>query len=236
MPCTPTGTPSGPSAGPWSCGEERDEGEDRARLDALERLADYARAGLRPGRGEHGLARGRRRAPARGRPFPLGTAHSRLAAALELQSRWQEGLASREQAAGAFTDAGRPAEAAAERLASATHLRSAGSLRAALSLLDTAGRQARAAGRVDLQARVLGHQGNAQARMGQGHGAVEQVRVALAQHWATAWPGRRPDLPGGWSTRGNTGDYAAAKQTYDQAFGFCTANALEPTAQLCWPA
>src|SRR4029450_13246754 len=29
------------------------------------------------------------------------------------------------------------------------------------------------------------------------------------------------------------GDYPAAKDTYDQAFGFCATNALEPTAQLC---
>ena len=31
----------------------------------------------------------------------------------------------------------------------------------------------------------------------------------------------------------HTGDYAAAKETYDEAFSFCAANALQPTAQLC---
>ena len=31
----------------------------------------------------------------------------------------------------------------------------------------------------------------------------------------------------------HTGDYAAAKETYDEAFSFCSTNALEPTAQLC---
>jgi hypothetical protein len=29
------------------------------------------------------------------------------------------------------------------------------------------------------------------------------------------------------------GDYPAAKDTYDEAFGFCATNAIEPTAQLC---
>ena len=128
-----------------------EEREEAARLDALERLAGYAE--LAGDLAEaittwREVADGRRR---EGDPPRLGTAHSRLAAALELQGRWQEALASREQAAVAFTAAGSPAEAAAERLASATHLRSAGSFRAALSLLETAGRQAREAGRVDLQ-------------------------------------------------------------------------------------
>jgi len=214
--------------------EERDEGEDRARLDVLERLAGCAELAGDLAEAStiwREVADGRRR---EGDPFPLGTAHSRLAAVLELQGRWQEALASREQAAGAFTAAGRPAEAAAERLASATHLRSAGSFRAALSLLETAGRQARAAGRVDLQARVLGYQGNARARMGQGHDAVEQVRAALAMALEHGLAGPAAEIYQRLADAlEHTGDYAAAKQTYDQAFSFCTANALEPTAQLC---
>ena len=214
--------------------EERDEGEDRARLDVLERLAGCAELAGDLAEAStvwREVADGRRQ---EGDPFPLGTAHSRLAAVLELQSRWQEALASREQAAGAFTAAGRPAEAAAERLASATHLRSAGSFRAALSLLETAGRQARAAGRVDLQARVLGHQGNARARMGQGHDAVEQVRAALAMALEHGLAGPAAEIYQRLADAlEHTGDYAAAKETYDQAFSFCTANALEPTAQLC---
>ena len=49
----------------------------------------------------------------------LAGAHRRLAAALELQGRWQEALASRELGAAAFTAAGLVADAAAERLTSA---------------------------------------------------------------------------------------------------------------------
>src|SRR4029079_1643556 len=78
------------------------------------------------------VADGRRRD---GDPLRLGIALRRLAAVLELQGRWQEGLPSREHAAVAFTTAGLSADAAAERLVSAAHLRSAGSFRAAVSLL-----------------------------------------------------------------------------------------------------
>jgi tetratricopeptide (TPR) repeat protein len=214
--------------------DERDEREEEARLDALERLAGYAE--LAGDLAEaittwREVADGRRR---EGDPLRLGTAHSRLAAALELQGRWQEALASREQAAGAFTAAGFPADAAAERLASAAHLRSAGSFRAALSLLETAGQQAREAGRVDLQARILGQEGNVRARIGEGHTAVELVRAALAMALEHGLTGPAAEIYQRLADAlEHTGDYAAAKQTYDQAFNFCSANALEPTAQLC---
>jgi DNA-binding NarL/FixJ family response regulator len=211
-----------------------EEREERDRLDALERLARCAE--LAGDLAEaitvwREVADGRRR---EGDPTRLGTAHRRLAAALELQGRWQEALASREQAAAAFTGGGLPAEAAAELLAAAAHLRSAASFRAALSLLETAGQQARAAGRVDLQARVLGHEGNCRARMGEGHAAVELARSGLAMALEHGLAGPAAEIYQRLADAlEHTGDYAAAKETYDEAFGFCAANALEPTAQLC---
>jgi len=214
--------------------EERDEGIAGARLDVLERLAGCAE--LAGDLAEAGtiwreVADGRRR---EGDPFPLGTAQRRLAAVLELQGRWQEALASREQAAGAFTAAGLEAEAAAERLASAAHLRSAGSFRAALSLLETAGRQARAAGRVDLQARILGQEGNVRARMGEGQDGIELVRAGLAMALEHGLTGPAAEIYQRLAdSLEHTGDYPAAKEAYDEAFSFCAANAQEPTAQLC---
>jgi DNA-binding NarL/FixJ family response regulator len=214
--------------------EERDEGTGGARLDVLERLAGCAE--LAGDLAEAGtiwreVADGRRR---EGDPFPLGTAQRRLAAVLELQGRWQEALASREQAAGAFTAAGLEAEAAAERLASAAHLRSAGSFRAALSLLETAGRQARAAGRVDLQARILGQEGNVRARMGEGQDGIELVRAGLAMALEHGLTGPAAEIYQRLAdSLEHTGDYPAAKEAYDEAFSFCAANAQEPTAQLC---
>ena len=164
----------------------------------------------------------------------LGDAERRLAAVLELQGRWQEALASRERAAAAFTAAQAPAEAAAERLAAAAHLRSAGSFRAALSLLETAGQQARAAQRVDLQARILGHEGNARARMGQGQQGVELVRAGLAMAPEHGLAGPAAEIYQRLADAlEHAGDYAGASATYDEAYNFCSANGLEPTAQLC---
>jgi tetratricopeptide (TPR) repeat protein len=214
---------------PWP--EERDE---RARLEVLERLARCAE--LAGDLGEaitawREVADGHRR---EGDLLRLGTAHRRLAAALELQGRWQEALASREQAAAAFTTAGRPADAAAERLAAAAHLRSAASFRAALSLLETAVQQARAAGRVDLEARILGQEGNVRARMGEGHDAVALVRTGLAMALEHGLTGPAAEIYQRLADAlEHAGDYPAAKETYDEAFSFCAANALEPTAQLC---
>jgi DNA-binding NarL/FixJ family response regulator len=208
--------------------------QEGARLDVLERLAAYAElagdvAEAIPTWRE--VVDGRRRD---GDLARLGTAHRRLAAVLELQGRWQEALASREQAAVAFTTAGLPAEAAAERLASGAHLRSAGSFRAALSLLEIAGEQARQAGRIDLQARILGQEGNVRARMGEGRPAVELTRAGLAMALEHGLTGPAADIYQRLADAlEHAGDYSAAKQTYDEAFRFCATNAQEPTAQLC---
>jgi tetratricopeptide (TPR) repeat protein len=211
------------------------EGHDEhARLDVLERLGRWAELA-----GDHAEAVGAWREAAEGRRregdlLRLGEAHRRLAAVFELQGRWQEALAAREQAAAAFTRAGSPADAATERIAAAAHLRSAGSFRAALSLLETAGQEARLAGRIDLEVRVLGHEGNVRARMGEGHSGVELVQAGLALALEHGLTGPAAEVYQRLADAfEHVGDSAAAKETYDAAFGFCAANALEPTAQLC---
>jgi tetratricopeptide (TPR) repeat protein len=170
----------------WPVGED-----ERSRLDVLQRLGSCAELA-----GDLGDAATVWREVADGRQrdgdlLGLGDAQRRLAAVLELQGRWQEALASRERAATAFTAANALADAATERLAAAAHLRSAGSFRAALSLLETAARQARAAQRVDLQARILGHEGNARARMGEGQQGV-QLAPAWRWRWSTALSDQQP--------------------------------------------
>ena len=208
--------------------------DERSRLDWLERLARSVELA-----GDLGdaatvwreVAGGRQR---EGDLLRLGDAERRLAAVLELQGRWQEALASRERAAAAFTAAQAPADAAAERLAAAAHLRSAGSFRAALSLLETAGQQARAAQRVDLQALILGHEGNARARMGQGQQGVELVRAGLAMALEHGLAGPAAEIYQRLADAlEHAGDYVGASATYDEAYNFCSANGLEPTAQLC---
>jgi DNA-binding NarL/FixJ family response regulator len=211
------------------------EGDDeRTRLYSLERLASCAELA-----GDLGDAATVWREVADGRQRDgdlrgLGDAQRRLAAVLELQGRWQEALASREHAATAFTAADALADAAAERLAAAAHLRSAGSFRAALSLLETAAQQARTAQRVDLQARILGQEGNARARMGEGQHGVEMVRAGLAMALEHGLAGPAAEIYQRLADAlEHAGDYSGASATYDEAYSFCFANGLEPTAQLC---
>jgi DNA-binding CsgD family transcriptional regulator len=209
----------------------RDEPE---RLEALERLAHCTELA---GDLAEAIATWREAADRRRRDCDaacLGTALRRLAAALELQGRWPEALATREEAAVAFTTARLPGDAAAERLTAATHLRAAASFRAALSLLETAAAQAREAGRIDLQARVLAMSGNIRARMGDSRAGVEEVQSGLATALEHGLTGPAAEIYQRLADAlENGGDYAAAKVTYDAAFGYCSANALEPTAQLC---
>ena len=153
---------------------------------------------------------------------------------LELQGLWEEALGAREQAAEAFAAGDRPGDAAGERLAAATHLRSAASFRAALALLETAKAEAAVAGRPDLEARVLGLEGNVRARMGEGTAAVELVRAGLAVALEHNLSGAAAEVYQRLAdSLEHLGDYRGARETYDEAVGYCAANALEPTAQLC---
>jgi DNA-binding NarL/FixJ family response regulator len=208
--------------------------EEPARLDALDELGRNAElAGDLGGavRAWREAAEGRR---ARGEDGRLGEALRRLAGALELQGRWEDALPARDQAADAFAADGRPGDAAAERLAAAAHLRSAASFRAALALLDTARAEAAGADRPDLDARILGLQGNVRARMGEGDAAIALVRaglnVALDHNASGAAAEVYQRLA---DSLEHAGDYRGARATYDEAVGYCAANALDPTAQVC---
>jgi DNA-binding CsgD family transcriptional regulator/tetratricopeptide (TPR) repeat protein len=208
--------------------------EETERLDLLEHLA--ASAELAGDLGDsiaawREAAEGRRENDDLGR---LGEVRRRLASALELQGRWEEALAWREEAAAAFDAAGSPADAAAERLSAAAHLRSAARFRAALGLLDRARRDANEAGRIDLEARILGLEGNVRARMGEGSDAVDLVRSALATALDNGLTGPAAEIYQRLAdSLEHAGDYPSARDTYDAAFGFCEANTLQPAAQLC---
>jgi DNA-binding NarL/FixJ family response regulator len=206
--------------------------EEPERLDALERLGRCAElAGDLGGavRAWREAAEGRRPL---GEPARLGEALRKLAGVLELQGLWEHALAAREQAAAAFAAAGLAGDAAGERLAAAAHLRSAASFRAALALLETA--KAEAGERPDLQARILGLEGNVRARMGEGGAAVELVRAGLAVALEHNLSGAAAEVYQRLAdSLEHLGDYRSARETYDEAFGYCASNALEPTAQLC---
>jgi ATP/maltotriose-dependent transcriptional regulator MalT len=213
----------------WSDGED-----EHGRLAALERLARCAELAGEPGeavRTWREVADGRRR---QGDPLRIGEAARRLASALEVQGRWDEALSSREEAAAAFTTAGAPGDAATERLAAAAHLRSAASFRAAIEVLGRARRDARAADRVDLEARIIGLEGNVKVKTGAGQEGMELVRSALTMALDRNLTAAAAEIYQRLAdSLEHAGDYAAARATYDDAFAYCTASGLEPTAQLC---
>ena len=178
--------------------------EEPGRLDALRHLGRCAELA-----GDLGgavlawreAAEGHRRG---GQDAPLGEVLRSLAGALELQGRWEDALAAREQAASAFAAGALGGDAAGERLAAATHLRSAASFRAALALLETAKAEATAAHRPDLEARILGLEGNVRARMGEGAPAIELVRRVSRTPSITTSAAPRPRSTSGWPTRSST--------------------------------
>src|SRR5207253_525729 len=191
--------------------------QDEERLDLLERLAavaelagDLAEAitAWREAAGEwregNDLAR-------------LGEIRRRLASALELQGRWEEALAWREEAAAAFDAARSPADAAAERLSAAAHLRSAARFRGALGLLEHALRDAKDAGRIDLETRILGLEGNVRARMGEGSEGVGLVRAALATALDNGLTASAAEIYQRLAdSLEHAGDYPSARDTYDE--------------------
>jgi DNA-binding CsgD family transcriptional regulator len=212
----------------WADGE--DEG---GRIAALERLAVCAELAGEPGeavRTWREVADGRRRA---GDQLGVGEASRRLAGALEVQGRWEEALEAREAGAAAFAQAGAAADAAAERLAAAAHLRSAGSFRAALQLTERAAEDARAADRVDLEARIQALEGNVRARMGDPAG-LALVRTALTTVLDCSLTAAAAEIYQRLAdSLEHGGDYSAATATYDDAVAFCNRSGLDPTAQLC---
>jgi ATP/maltotriose-dependent transcriptional regulator MalT len=207
--------------------------EETERLDLLEHLAECAE--LAGDLSEavaawHEAADDRRESGDQAR---LGEVQGRLASALELQGRWEEALRSREEAAAAFDAAALPAEAAQERLAAASHHRSAARFLASLGLLERAHRDASEAGRIDLETRILGLEGNVRARMGESD-AVDLVRTALATALDNGLIGPAAEIYQRLAdVQEHVGDYASAGDTYEAAYSFCQANELQPTAQVC---
>jgi hypothetical protein len=124
-----------------------------------------------------------------------------MAAVFELQGVWDAALTTREAAANAFARCGEPGEAAADRIAAAGHLRSAAIFAPALEMLEVAAREAAEAGRLDLQARVLGQQGNARTRLGEYDHGLELVRAGLALALEHNLTTPRPTSTSVWQTR-----------------------------------
>jgi tetratricopeptide (TPR) repeat protein len=164
----------------------------------------------------------------------LGGVQRRLALAHELLGQWDAALAAREAAAVAFATAGRPAEAAVERLAAASHLRSAASFAAALDTLVAARSDADAAGRADLLLRIDGLHGNVLARMGRTREGIAAVRAALDAALAQALTGPAAELHQRLAdSLEHAGEYHTAIATYAAGYEFCQAHGEQAAGQLC---
>lgn len=107
-------------------------------------------------------------------------AQRRLAAVYDLGGEREQAFAARRLAAEAFAAADCPAEAALERLAMADHHRRGGRYSEAIELAKLAGEEARAAARVDLDARILGLLGVVEAKGGDFDKGLGSVRTGLA--------------------------------------------------------
>ena len=163
-----------------------------------------------------------------------GDDHRRRATALELRGRWERAMEARASAAACFAVTGRTGDAAAERLAIAAHLRSAASFAAARDGLAVALGEAAAAGRRDLEARILGLDGNILARMGQSEAGIDLIRRGLALAMADGLTGPSAELYQRLADAlEHAGRYAVARDAYLEGVDYCRARSIEPTAQLC---
>lgn len=212
--------------------------EDRGTLDSptdtLERLAECLE--LSEGLGEAArtwetVATAR---TANGRPDLAGEAQRRRARVLEVEGRWTRAIDARLAAVAAFEEASRPAEAATERLAAAAHLRSAANFTAALGVLDRARAEAREAGRVDLEARAIGLEGNVLARIGKGNEGLRLVREALTLALDSGLTTAAAELFQRLAdSLEHAGRYDPARTAYLEGADYCRTRSIESTAQLC---
>ena len=161
-------------------------------------------------------------------------AQRRLAASLEAQGAWDRAVTVRQLAAGAFAAAGEPAQAAVERLTAAARLRSAASFKAALELIAIGKGEAEAAGRKDLELRLLALEGNVMARAGGGDAGVSVVRTALADALARGDFGTAAEAYQRLAdSLEHVGDFRGARAAYVEAADFCRANGAASMGDVC---
>jgi DNA-binding CsgD family transcriptional regulator len=169
-----------------------------------------------------------------GDPAGVAQATRELATTYELQGAAELALATRRESAASFARAELPGEAAAELVAAAAHLDSAGSIGAALQVVERALEEARRAGRRDLEARALGIEGTARAKLGELDAGLVVARAALD----LALDEDLTDTAGDAYQRlanvlENAGDYRAAWDAYQAGYEFCEAHDEPVAAQVC---
>jgi DNA-binding CsgD family transcriptional regulator len=164
----------------------------------------------------------------------LATAQRRLAALHDLRDDREAAAVARRAAADAFAAAGRPAEAAVERLALADYLRNSSQHAPAIELARTAGREGAAAERLDLRARALGLEGLSTAFGGDYQRGLATVQAGLALALEHGLNDVAAELYQRLSmVLYDSADYRRAQETLDTALGLCRAGELESTELAC---
>ncbi|HEU5104933.1 MAG TPA: AAA family ATPase [Solirubrobacterales bacterium] len=199
--------------------------EDEAEELRLETLGRYGRSAELVGElGEAAKAWRELAAACERRRDGVGYAEAqrRLAATYELGGERDKAFAARRLAAESFAAASHPAEAALERLAMADHHRRGARYGEAIELARLASAEAKEAGRVDIDARILGLQGVVEAKGGEFEQGLESVRNGLAlalEHDLTPVAAelyQRLSL-----VLYDGADYRQAEEALDTALGLC---------------
>ena len=170
----------------------------------------------------------------RGARAEHAAAHRRLAAIHDLRGEREAAFAARSVAAEGFAAAGRPADAAVERLALANHLRLGAGYSAAIELARSAVADAERAGRLDLRLRARGLEGVALARRGDFERGLATVRNSLAQALEHDLTPVAAELYQRLSlVLYDAADYPRAQETLDTALALCEAVGEPVTEVAC---
>ena len=157
-----------------------------------------------------------------------------LASVHALKGDRESALTSRQAAAEAYVEAGRPADAAVERLAIANQLRATADYTGTIEVAQAAAADAEAAKRLDLRIRALGLEGVACAKRGDTEAGLEIVRGGLAlalEHDLTPVAAelyQRLSL-----VLYDAADYRRAQETLDSALALCDPSDGQGTEVAC---
>jgi DNA-binding CsgD family transcriptional regulator len=213
----------------WPEGEE-----EGGRIETLERYAAATELVGQPAEAAKAWRElaGLRRS--RGEGLGFAEAQRRLAAVSALKGDRETAFGARRLAAEAFLAAGRPAEAAGERLSMANHRRVGARYGEAIELAETAIDDARAADRPDIGARALGLLGVARAKGGDYEGGLETVRAGLAEALQRDMTPVAAELYQRLSmVLYDSADYRRAEEALDAALGLCGTDGDAGTELAC---
>jgi DNA-binding NarL/FixJ family response regulator len=170
----------------------------------------------------------------RGNGAGYGRAQRRLAGTYELTGERDQAFAARRLAAAAFAAAAEPADAAMEQLAMADYHRRGARYGEAIELAELAAAEAEAAKRADLQARLLGLKGVAQAKGGEFEQGLASVQAGLALALEEDLTPVAAELYQRLSLVLYDGaDYRRAEEALDAALGLCRTDGDAGTEVAC---